>query len=277
MYVMEVYMGNLLLTPVYPIQKKEYLNFVYIAKYSEIKSWNISVAENPVRTAQSLTLVTPSLSFNEKTHSLLINAKNAMFLNVPVIGTRDTEQYPVIFINSSIPYIHIEMLAHQLMRHQRFSLLIEDKPVLSRNSTKLTTLTSISNIIEWIFFDIDPYELPLIQKELFIYIDALMDAYPFLDYLPLKRRKLLKATSYIDSVIAWYMYLRYFKEFFYTKKLYQLPALDKQVVVGNWQGNFFDRQNPLWKEIDQRRNSPYSSEANNSFIYHKWIHYVVTT
>jgi hypothetical protein len=268
-------MKNLLLTPVFPIKKKEYTSFIYIATYEEMKNWDIPIAENAIASTQFLTLVTFAPTFHQDKQSLLVDKGSSLFLNMPSIYTENEEQYPIVIMDSSIPYMNVEILAFHLTRHKRFSLLIEDKDKLSKNSTKLMTSKSLFNIVKWVFNDLDPYEIPVVQKKLFSYIDSLLDAYPSLGYLPLKKRKNLREKSYMDSVIAWYMYLRYFKEFYYTKKHSYLPPIDKRVAIDNFEGNFFDRNNPIWKELDQKNNSPYSSEANNSFIYNKWLCHII--
>ncbi|MNC60483.1 hypothetical protein D3C75_1103660 [compost metagenome] len=74
-----------------------------------------------------------------------------------------------------------------------------------------------------------------------------------------------------DLNFAWEMYFRYFyKSWVSDPDVLKIPPLKENYQYGEFQGDYFDRKNPMWLEILGSNTKFIFNNVQKDLIYMKW-------
>lgn len=184
-------------------------------------------------------------------------------------GDRD-HQFPVLFVKETDYFpLYIE---NQLYKLEEFERLIEKGPRLSANSTKLMTMYSLRDIMVRVFTPSVPRShWNKISSDMIEYVKGLLENYPDLAYLPVSARRQFRKQNVSDQSFAWELYFRYYYDNWLSDhQIKMIPDLSKRYRIKNWEGNFFDRSNPIWSEFVGDKNKFIFNSSQRELIYSIW-------
>lgn len=237
--------------------------FVAICTLEEIRKWPVDKLN--LQYSESITLVANNIEIHEEKDQYHLEIDKAVLLTY-LPNEKDTNEFPVIIQKNSTT----EVILKTLLSDTYFSKLIEiSSKKVSKNSTKIMSLSLLRKILKSIFSEVPLSESNNLANDLINYIHQLMEIHAYLKPLSVKEKQAILETSVKISSNAWFVYLYYFlKEWNNNKGEIKLPQLDKEITYEGWIGHFFDRSNPLWTHIHPKPHYP--SNNIQIKIYRCW-------
>lgn len=243
--------------------------YLAVATIKEIKDWNLQFSTYG-RSHDSVHIYTEDLTVikeNGNKYDLII--KNGYILTaLPNIEPED--ELPIIIsMNSKFSLVVNSIL--QIDSFKNFIELKSDK--ISNNSTKVMTINMVEKLVAYTFDSFTIDELYHLMNGFCQYIDNVISRFEFFKYYSVKHIKEFKGTSIIHSPFSWFIIFKYFTENCRSNvyKVANLPKLDLDVQVGNWNGNFFDKKNPMWYEVYKEKRRFYPTKENLEVTYKLWM------
>lgn len=238
-----------------------------ICSLKTIRHWGLEVSERELIQDQSVLVGYNTIKIMPKN---LIQIDQPLLLSLLPLG-KDEEEYPVIFVN--LKHHLPTLIEGALLKNTDFSKLIERTQKISKNSTKVLTLAGLREILVNVFDKgyIDYHSWDRLIRDFEKYIKTLMLRYPYLSYLPIKDRKNYKAKFVGDLNFAWEMYFKYFYNSWRSDpNSLRIPPLEGKYQYGDFKGDYFDRENPMWAEILGLNTKFIFNKVQKDLIYMKW-------
>ncbi|WP_438447079.1 hypothetical protein [Gorillibacterium sp. sgz5001074] len=207
-----------------------------------IGSWGIKSLNSKQVTETVIVCFTKII---EREHKLYELIEPQLVSCIPHGGSE--EQYVVLFMEKG-NYLPL-FIEQVLLSIIPFEQIIDKNTKSSKNSTKTLKRHSLEETILRVFNKHhEQEEWSKLADCLTEYITELINRYPSLGYLPVAERIRYREKYVGDQSFAWEMYLRYFYDKWLTGVYSNIaiPDLNKNYSNSIWEGNFFDRGNPLW-------------------------------
>ncbi|AYB46278.1 hypothetical protein [Paenibacillus lautus] len=260
----------LTLEDVTKLNRKEDKVFLSAVPMHTLKAWKLSSIESAVVNNDVVFICYETLT---ELSSTTVQFENPLLLyQLPVAD--DTDEYPVILLAND--HYLPKYCEYQLMSHDFINRLIEKSDKISVNSTKLMTQRSLMAALK--HFDqvkIGTKLWPKLSSDLIQYFKSLFVAYPYLNYLPVAERKSFRKRSVADASFAWEMYIKFFiDEWLVKQDVIDIPNMKKPFIYKEWSGEFFNRDNPLWKEYTTSNGKFLFNDSVRDLIYQIWITWI---
>jgi hypothetical protein len=182
------------------------------------------------------------------------------------------DEYPVLISNVT----PITLVINSLLEIDLFKDYIEIKSDrISNNSTKIMTLRTLENIITLLFERYTLEEVGFIIPNFIKYVEEVLNRHVFYKTKSVKSIQNQKSKSIINSSISWYIIFKFFLEN-NKKDVYNyrnFPNLELNITLNIWNGNFFDKNNPLWDKVFLSKRKFYPTRENLEKAYHLWKQY----
>ncbi|MGD6893742.1 DNA sulfur modification protein DndB [Bacillus infantis] len=242
--------------------------FLGTATLSQIRQWNVKNASSQLN-SEFVYLYSEEITVIKEENSLYeISIKDGYLITeLPKVDLED--ECPILITNNSPQKLIIDTL----LDIEVFKTFIEIKsPKISKNSTKVMTLSTLENIVSLVFNKCTLDKTAEFLIKLKIYINNVISQTNQLKIYSVKEIQELKNITLINSSFSWYIVLRDFLEN-NNKKIEldaDLPLFNGIISYKGWEGNFFNKDNPLWGEVFEQKRSFYPSKENLERVYREW-------
>lgn len=222
-------------------------SYISVETFENIKQWNLEVANSKDVSTELIIVLGKLHEENSNEKNTLSVISPFLLYKLPISSVGD--EWPVVFREEQgyFPnYLVVEILEQSALGD-----LIERGSNLSKHSTKLITFKSLENSLIKVFGTYQPSEKWDMFSQLLInFINKLIEIHPYLGYLPIQERLVHRENYVSDLSFAWELYFQYFLEKWdQNKESIVIPDLNKNLEIDGWRGNFFNRNNPFWKDL----------------------------
>jgi hypothetical protein len=252
------------------LNKESRDTYLGVITYEEFQKWNIDVSPE-LSVSEFIQVFSNDVSIIRETkNSYDVTVKNGLLVNT-VSDSRTIEEFPVLITNK----IAVNIILEALLNVKSFNRIIEVKnSKISINSSKVMTLTSLERIVHNVFKHISFEEAIILTPKLKIYIKEVISSNDNLRVSSVEELKNIKKRSVINSTFSWYIIFSYFidknRGIIDVDNL-QIPKIDKNVTTSNWSGTFFDKDNPMWKELFNTKRMFYPTKESLKGAYDIWL------
>jgi hypothetical protein len=242
--------------------------YSHIATNEEVLAWNCKLSSTPYYFLDGLVyIICKRIRENQE------NGCTSIEIDDPVIISKfndintEGKQF-IIFKVEDLPEI---LLNSFIVSNKLRSMLEIENKTLSKNSLKFITYTSLKSLIYEIFENNQFTNTLQIEVLFRIYFEELVEKNASFFPNTLKEVQHLKEKTIVHTLNSWYIYLRFFKEQIEkSPEQPKIPNLSMIVNYKEWSGIFFDRENPLWKDIYINSRLHYPSQKNKIRTYDYW-------
>lgn len=178
------------------------------------------------------------------------------------------EEYPVLITNHS----PIKIIIQGLLGIENFRILIDVKNInISSNSTKIMTIQTLESIVSFAFHHYTFNKINILINDFLKYIEDVIKDNPELKVTSVSGVKQLKQKSIINSSLSWFIIFKHFIESYERNRGDMIiPKLNLVIKCNNWEGGFFDRNNPLWSNSLNQKRKFYPTKENLENVYSNW-------
>jgi hypothetical protein len=251
------------------LNKNKRQAYMGVIRNEEFQQWNLKESYD-LSVSEFIQVYSDDISIvKEINNTYDVTVNNGMLVST-VSSSNSKEEFPFIITNKMAENIILETM----LEVKSFNKMIDVKnKKISSNSSKVMTLSSLERIIHNIFNEVSFEEAITLAPKLKNYVENVISINNSLKMSNVEELKNLKKRSIINSTFSWYIILSYFIEENREKNIEKIniPQLNKNVVKGSWTGNFFDKDNPMWKEIFASKRMFYPSKENLATAYSLWL------
>lgn len=186
--------------------------------------------------------------------------------------TECDDEFPLLVTNESPS----SLIINSLLEIEIFNSFIELKNKISNNSTKVMTFNTLQKIVGFLFDKYSLDEIVVLMSRLNQYVENTINQYEFFKKYSVKELQNLKQRSIINSSTSWYIILKFFLEKNKNDVYYyqEIPKLNLDVSINDWNGNFFDKNNPVWDEVYNSKKKFYPTRESLEKVYEIWKSYL---
>jgi DGQHR domain-containing protein len=172
---------------------------------------------------------------------------------------------------------NINRIARRLMSESELKNRVEViKNTISKKSDKIVSFSVISKGIKNNFKPSTQRESDEIANHLILFFNELVNTFPeIMGDVDLTKKQELKERMFTIDVLAFYAYFVLGFEFYNTKGLEKkLKKLKDIVKVGEWEGEFLSKENPLFKPVLRENNRIINTSSTMSYMSKVIVGYV---
>jgi hypothetical protein len=242
------------------------------ASLGEIKNWDLKNTSYQLKN-EIIQIHSSKINVIQEQKSLYSLNIDDGYLMTVLPDTYLEDEYPVLISNVS----QITFVINSLLEIEIFKDFIELKSdKISNNSTKIMTLRTLEKIITILFERYTLEEVGLIIKNFIEYVEEVINRNDYYKNNSVKSIQNLKSKSIINSSISWYIIFKFFLENYKMNvyKYQNFPNLELNITLYNWNGNFFDKENPLWDKVFLSKRKFYPTRENLEKAYEIWLEYL---
>jgi hypothetical protein len=253
------------------LKRKNSEIYLGTATLSDINNWQLKSFSHQTMNEFIYIHCNDMTVIKEENEVFTLEIKDGYLLTVLPAAVLD-EEFPILISQKS----PVTIIMNALLEIDLFKKFIDIKTKkISNNSTKIMTLTTLEKIVSLTFEKYTLDETAIMINKFIHYIEEVFNSYDCFKVMSVKSIQQIKSVSIINSPISWFIILKYFADN-HKKNLCtysEIPNLDFVIVLNDWQGNFFDKDNPLWDELFTTNRKFYPSKENLLKVYEKWKYY----
>jgi hypothetical protein len=242
--------------------------YSYVTSKEEVLSWKLRESKTPSYFLDGLIIIIcKCINENKETENLSIEIVDPIIISKFRNKESEEKQF-LIFKVENLP----ELLLNSFIKSNKLTNLVEMKSTnLSKNSLKFITYSSLENLVIELFENnhySNTIELGSLFKD---YFEQLIKVNA--PYFPSSLREVqeIKEKTVIHNLNSWYIFLCYFKDQLEGNVGdIVIPNLTRKINYKNWNGTFFDRENPIWEELYSNSRQHYPSKKNKIKTYNYW-------
>ena len=234
----------------------------------EVLSWDVRQSKTPSYYLDGLIIIIcRTINENKESEHPTLEIVDPTIMS-KFRNTDSEEKQFVIFKVENLP----EIFLNSFIKSSKLNNLVEMKSTsLSKNSLKFITYSSLENLLIELFEN-SHYSTTVELDDLFKdYFEELIRVNAPCFPNTLREVQEIKEKTVIHNLNSWYIFLCYFKDQLEDNVGdIVIPNLTKKINYKNWNGTFFDRENPIWEEIYPNSRQHYPSKKNKIITYNYW-------
>ena len=239
-----------------------------IATKKEVLSWDVRQSKTPSYYLDGLLIIIcRTINENMESENATIEIVDPTIISIFSNSDSEEEQL-VIFKVENAP----EIFLNSFMKSSKLNNLVEMKSTsLSKNSLKFITYSALENLLIEVFEN-GYYSTTVDLGDLFKdYFEKLIKVNASCFPNTLREVQKIKEKTVIHNLNSWYIFLCYFKDQLEDNVSdIAIPDLTRNINYKNWNGTFFDRENPFWEELYPNSRSHYPSKKSKINAYNYW-------
>lgn len=239
--------------------------FLGTATLQQIEKWSVKKATYQSN-SEFVYLYSEEITVLKEENSLYYISIKDGYLTTALPKVELEDECPILITNNSPQKLIIDTL----LDIEVFKNFIEIKSTkISKNSTKIMTLSTLENIVSIVFAKCTLDKTAGFLNNFNIYINNIINHINEFKIYSVKEVQELKNRTIINSSFSWYIILMSFLENNVELNI-DLPLFNENICYKGWKGNFFNKDNPLWGEVFKQKRNFYPSKENLDKVYQEW-------